>query len=168
MTVFDASVRFNASGVLDVEWAGAKESMLRGWIDYFFKFNDEADAIADAVKYKRLGRYDNSSPPVWSWDRDYVIPDIKAWRPSQDGGSPPAHNYLNGWFCIVAWEKPAQLLMMHPNLQFALNRFWNKDWAASSPPAPKNLVVKNNIGAIINDVAVSNVFAGSDYPVGGF
>ena len=161
MTVHQGQILLRAKCDLDVDWWFEGQKFF-GWIDFFFRFTDESDAISEAVKYKGLGRYDNSSPPVWFWDRDYVIPDIKAWRPSQDGGSPPVHNYLTGWFAVVAWTKPARALMTHPKLQFALNRQWDKFGS------PKNLVVKNNIGAIINDVAVSNVFAGSDYPVGGF
>jgi hypothetical protein len=131
-------------------------------IDYFLRFNSEAEAIADPQADK-LGRYDNSSsPPIWHWSRDYVIPDVKAWRPSQDVGSTPVHTYIAGWMALVGWSKEAPYLLNHPNLQFALNREWDPN------ASPRNLVVKNNIGAVINDINVDNVFCGSNYPVGGF
>ena len=130
-------------------------------IDFFLKFATEAEAIADP-NADRLGGFDNSSPPIWHWNTDYVIPNVQAWRPSQDSGSPPVHVFLTGWFALVGWSKAAQVLLNHPNLQFALNREWNPN------ASPRNLVVKNNIGAVINDVNVSTVFCGSTYPVGGF
>jgi hypothetical protein len=68
------------------------------------------------------------------------------------------HVYLAGWFAILAMEETIQAILNDNNLAFALNR----DGGAGVP-----YVIKNNIGGIINDVAVEPVFAGSHYPLGG-
>ena len=124
-------------------------------IDYFMRWNSEADAIAEAASFEKLGAFDNSSPPIWYWNADHVLPNCKAWRVSQDSGSPPVHTYITGWLCIVALQGMNQTLLDHPKLQFALNR--------NGPP----YVVKNNIGAIMQDIAAEPIFAGSHYPLGG-
>lgn len=129
-------------------------------IDYFFRWatssNAEADAFAVAQKFGFTEL--SSSGPVWSWARDHVLPDIKAWRPSQDTVSSGivTHTYLAGWFAIVSIDRQVNVLLNSSQLAFALDR--------DGPP----YVVKNNIGAIINDVACQPIFAGSHYPVGGY
>jgi len=120
-------------------------------IDYFLKFNTEADAITAAAG--RLGHFDAGN--VWHWDTHYVLPDVKAWRVSQDN-TDGTHTYLAGWFCIVAVVKPNAQLTNDPNLAFALDR--------DGPP----YVLKNNIGGIITDVGCAPIFAGSHYPIGGY
>jgi hypothetical protein len=127
-------------------------------IDYFMRFTDEAEAISEAVAYGKLGSYDNSSPPIWRWNTDHVLPNCKAWRVSQDVivGSPPSvvHSYITGWLCIVALHGINQTLLNHPKMSFALNR--------DGPP----YVIRNTIGTIIQDIAAEPIFAGSHYPLG--
>jgi hypothetical protein len=67
---------------------------------------------------------------------------------------------LAGWFALVATKNPVNVLLNAAALQFAINR---DAWIARTPP----YVIKNNIGTIINDVAVSPIFAGSNYPTTG-
>ena len=124
-------------------------------IDYFLRWNSEADAKNDAFALiQKFGSLDGNG--ILQWARGHVLPDVKAWRPSQDGGSPPVHNYLSGWFAIVALDRRADVLLNASALAFALDR--------DGPP----YIIKNNIGAIITDVACEPIFAGSHYPMGGF
>ena len=122
-------------------------------IDYALKFNTEAEAITAATG-TNLGAQDAQGQ--WHWSTHFVLPNIKAWRISQDTGNPPVHTYLTGWFCWVSVQKPNAQLTNHPNLQFALDR--------DGPP----YVLKNNIGAIIQDINCEPIFAGSHYPIGGW
>lgn len=119
-----------------------------------------------AAVFQGSGRMQTFTQPWFNWATFRVLPNVKAWRISQDvfAGSPPefvSHTYLPGWFAILAMEEALDVLLNDNNLAFALNRNW-------TPDSPPNLIVKNNIGAIIQDVGVSPVFAGSNYPVGGF
>lgn len=132
-------------------------------IDYFFRWNSEDEAKHDAVRLRNyFGNTTGDSPDViTSWLLNWFLPDVKAWRISQD--SPPGqHTYLTGWFGILALNQIVDVILNDNNLQFALYREF--DPLAS----PKNLIVKNNIGAVLQDVAVAPTFAGSRYPVGGF
>ena len=131
-------------------------------IDYFLRFETEADAITAATG-SVLGQYDGQN--VWHWNTHFVLADVKAWRISQDNPSPDSppdsppgerHNYLSGWMCIVATKNVNPQLSNDPNLQFALNR--------DGPP----WVVRNNIGAVLQDVGVQPIFCGSRYPMGGY
>ncbi len=138
-------------------------------VDYFFRWNSEDEARHDAVRLRNyFGHTTGDSPDViTSWLLNWFLPDVKAWRVSQDHldtSSPPVmvHTYLTGWFGILALGQIVDVILNDGNLQFALNRDF--DPLAS----PKNLIVKNNIGAILQDVAVSPTFAGSRYPIGGF
>ncbi len=140
-------------------------------IDYFCKWVDEADAKQDAA---RLRRYfgggvnaDSPPPPIENWLLNHFLPNVQVWRPSQDHldtSSPPVmvHTYLTGWFGILALEYVDDVILAQSCLQFALNREY--DPLAS----PKNLIVKNNIGAVLQDIGISPTFAGSRYPIGGF
>ncbi len=119
-------------------------------IDYFFKWTDEASAKADALILAQ--KYYNQVGTAWS--QDLVLPNVKAWRPSQDVGG--VHTYLTGWFAIVAWPTQVSVLLNASALAFALDR--------NGPP----YIIKNNIGAIINDVGCAPIFAGSHYPIGGY
>lgn len=125
-------------------------------IDYFLKWNTEADAKADAFALAQKFGVDNQG--AWAWAQDHVLPNVKAWRPSQDTGVPPnvVHTYLTGWYAIVSTNNQIPVLINAAALAFALDR--------DGPP----YIVKNNIGAVITDVACSPIFAGSHYPLGGF
>ena len=121
-------------------------------IDYFFKWADEATAKADAVML--AGYLNTDAQSLKQWARDRVLPNVQVWRPSQDVGG--VHTFLTGWFAIIGVNRQVTVLLNATALQFALNR--------DGPP----YIVRNNIGGIITDVAVSPVFLGSHYPVGGF
>lgn len=129
-------------------------------IDYFFRWPDEAAAKADAISLAQHFGFQSST--AFRWGTDHVLPNVQAWRPSQDVivqssiGPVVVHNYLSGWSAIVALNDQVSVLLNSSELSFALNR--------DGPP----YVIKNNIGAIISDVAVSPVFAGSHYPIGGY
>lgn len=121
-------------------------------IDYFMRFNSEADAMADVLM---VADYLDVLPAdLRVWARDRVLPDVKAWRPSQDVGG--VHAYLPGWFAIVALAQPRDLLLNASALAFAMNR--------DGPP----YIIKNNIGTAITDVACEPIFCGSHYPIGGY
>lgn len=120
-------------------------------IDYFLRFNTEADAIT-AAQGSILGQYGPDS--VWSWNRHFVVPGAQAWRISQDNAD-GSHRYLAGWYAIVSLEKTNKKLDNDPALQFCLNR--------DGPP----YLIINNIGNVIQDVACQPIFAGSHYPIGG-
>lgn len=122
-------------------------------IDYFFRWNSITDAKADALWLTQKYAFE-ISPGVIEWARDKVLPNIKAWRPSQDVGG--VHTYLIGWFAIVALNGQVPILLNASALAFALDR-------NGSP-----YVIKNNIGTIITDVACEPIFAGSHYPLGGY
>lgn len=129
-------------------------------IDYFFKFNTEQDAITAASCAKELGDFKIVGPStvaVWQWNKDFVLPNVQAWRISQDSTTiPPVHTFLTGWFALAARPNIIQAYLNSSALAFALNR--------DGPP----YVVQNNIGAIMQDVNCQPIFAGSHYPIGGW
>jgi hypothetical protein len=135
-------------------------------IDYFFRWNNVAAAKQDALMMaEHLGAADKDG--ARNWMHDHVLPNVKAWRPSQDtfttglmGEQVVTHNYLSGWFAIIAVEGKIPKLLNATALSFALDR--------DACNAGKPFVVKNNIGATINDVACEPVFAGSNYPMGNY
>lgn len=122
-------------------------------IDYFFRWATSSEARADAFAAAQKFGFQTSSG-AWVWAQDHVLPDVQAWRPSQDVGG--VHTYLSGWFAIVSINRQVSVLLNSSELAFALNR--------EGPP----YVIKNNIGAVISDVACQPVFAGSHYPIGGY
>lgn len=131
-------------------------------IDYFFRWATEADARQDALM---LADYLNVTPSsLREWARDKVLPNVSAWRPSQDTitvsslssiGTVVTHNFIAGWSAIISLRNQASVLINATALSFALDR--------DGPP----YVIKNNIGAVISDIAVEPIFAGSHYPIGG-
>lgn len=126
-------------------------------IDYFFRWATSSEARADAFALAQHFGIQSSSG-AWSWAVDHVLPNVQAWRPSQDITSSGVviHNYQTGWFAVVSLNNQIPLLLNSSQLAFALNR--------DGPP----YIVKNNIGAVLSDIAVSPIFAGSHYPVGGY
>lgn len=125
-------------------------------IDYFFRWATSSEARADA--FAAAQHFGLNTAQGWQWALDHVIPNVQAWRPSQDITSSTGviHNYQAGWFAIASLNNQVQVLLNSSQLAFALNR--------DGPP----YVIRNNIGAIISDIAVSPVFAGSHYPIGGY
>lgn len=126
-------------------------------IDYFFRWTDEAAAKADAVLLANHFSVQISSSVIL-WARERVLPGIQAWRPSQDSSG--VHNYLSGFFAIVAIPQQSSVLLNASALQFALDR----DACNAGQP----FVVQNNIGTVITDVACQPIFCGSTYPIGGY
>lgn len=122
-------------------------------VDYFCRWSDEQAAKQDAA---RLQNY-FGTPISTNWLLHQFLPNVKVWRPSQDTGTPPnvVHTYLTGWFGILSLDHIEDVIINDNSLAFALDR--------DGPP----YVLKNNIGNIITDVAVSPLFAGSHYPLGG-
>lgn len=125
-------------------------------IDYFFRWTDEAAARADAISLAQHFGFNSSAG--WFWFKDHVLPNVQVWRPSQDITSSDivTHTYLSGWSAIISLNNQVSVLLNSSQLAFALNR--------DGPP----YVIQNNIGAIISDIAVSPIFCGSHYPIGGY
>ena len=128
-------------------------------IDYFLKYTNEAAAKTDAhALAQAMGQ-----PVSQDWRKEHTLPDIKAWRVSQDTTDAEGrvvHNYLAGWFVIVSLTYQEPVLLNSTALQFALDR--------DACNRGEKFVVKNNIGAIIKDVACEPIFAGSTYPMGNY
>ena len=126
-------------------------------IDYFAKWTDEAAAKADAYRLRQYFGTDGGTI-VQDWYLHQFLPNVHVWRPSQDVHNPDGtvtHVLLAGWFGILSLDHIENVIINDNSLAFCLNR--------DGPP----YVIRNNIGAIINDVAVSPIFAGSHYPLGG-
>ncbi len=121
--------------------------------DFFAKWASEAEAKQDAYRLRQYFGSDGGTI-VRDWYLHQFLPNVKVWRPSQDN-TDGTHNYLAGWFGILSLDHIESVIINDNSLAFALNR--------DGPP----YVIKNNIGAVINDVAVSPIFAGSHYPLGG-
>lgn len=121
-------------------------------IDYFFRWTNEAAARADAIM---LADYLDVLPgDLRDWAYDKVLPNVLAWRPSQDVSG--IHTYQTGWFAIISISRQISVLLNASALAFALDR--------DGPP----YVIKNNIGTVITDIAVAPIFCGSHYPIGGY
>ncbi len=126
-------------------------------VDYFAKWNSEAEAKQDAMRLRQYFGTDGGTI-VKDWYLHQFLPNVQVWRPSQDVHNPDGsvtHVLLAGWFGILSLDHIETVIINDNSLAFALNR--------DGPP----YVIKNNIGGIINDVAVSPIFAGSHYPLGG-
>jgi hypothetical protein len=132
-------------------------------IDYFFKFSTEAAAIADASGTIYYQAAANGNPASWNLWR--VIPNLQVWRASQDvagldaqGNPIVTHTFLPGWYGCISIMQQVPALLNHAALQIALDR----DLAAAGQVA----ILKNNLGAILQDIRFSPVFCGSNYPFG--
>jgi len=129
-------------------------------IDYFAKWANEAEAKQDAYRLRQYFGSDGGTV-VKDWYLHQFLPNVQVWRPSQDvinTDGTVTHTYLAGWFGILALDHIENVILNDNSLAFCLNR----DGGAGVA-----YVIKNNIGGIINDVAVSPIFAGSHYPLGG-
>jgi hypothetical protein len=126
-------------------------------IDYFCRWTSEAAAKQDAMRLRNYFGSDGATV-IKDWYLHQFLPDVKAWRPSQDTGVYPnlVHTYLTGWFGILALDHIEDVIINDNSIAFALAR--------EGPP----YIIKNNIGSIITDVAVEPIFSGSHYPLGGF
>jgi hypothetical protein len=126
-------------------------------IDYFCKWNGEAAAKQDAIRLRNYFGTDGGTM-IKDWYLHQFLPNVQVWRPSQDVTNPDGsvtHTYLTGWYGILALDYIEPVIINDNSLAFALDR--------NGPP----YVIKNNIGNVINDVAVAPIFAGSHYPLGG-
>lgn len=129
-------------------------------IDFFLKYATEAEAIADSYALAEAAGFQKMSD---AWLEDHTLPNVKAWRPSQDtldGQGRTVHHYLTGYYILVALKGRNPTLLGAAALAFALDR----DACNAGQP----FVVKNNIGAVLQDIGVSPIFAGSNYPIGGY
>lgn len=133
-------------------------------IDYFFKWGSVGEAKQDALMLANHLGLSLVSPDNRNWLLDHVLPDVQVWRPSQDivtvSPATRTHVYLSGWSAIISIPQRAAILLNASALAFALDR--------DRCNAGQSFVIKNNIGAIITDIGVSPIFAGSKYPIGGF
>lgn len=127
-------------------------------IDYFFKWADEATAIADAsgTIYYTPGSTVRGVAVSASWHPHRVIPNVKVWLASQDVGG--VHTFLTGWFAIVSLEQILPSLINHAALQLALDR--------DAINAGRAGILKNNVGVNLQDIRFAPVFAGARYPFG--
>ncbi len=133
-------------------------------IDYFAKWASEAEAKQDAMRLRQYFGSDGGSI-VKDWYLHQFLPNVKVWRPSQDVHNPDGtvtHTYLAGWFGILSLDHIENVILNDNSIAFVLNRDGNP---SSVPAVP--YIIKNNIGTVINDIAVSPVFLGSHYPLGG-
>jgi hypothetical protein len=131
-------------------------------IDFFMRYATEAEAIADSYALAEQAGFHKFSD---AWLTDHTLPDVKAWRPSQNtmsGDTPPqvVRHFLTGYYVLVSLRGRNQTLLNAAALAFCLDR----DACNRGDP----FVVKNNIGAVIQDIGVEPTFAGSNYPIGGF
>ena len=137
--------------------------------DYGFHFASAAAAKADATMLAGQFHTATGDSPE-SWAQDHVIAGLQCWQPSKDvagtdsdGNPTTTHTYLVGYFVLVmiGSAAPIAVLNNHAALQFTLNR--------TRFEASQTFVTKNNIGAIISDVACSPLpAAAKQFPVGGF
>lgn len=137
-------------------------------IDYVLRYEDEEAAQADAIVLADA----MGVPSAEQWQLQHTIPDIKVWQPTQDSVEtvPPTENmpehervvhaYIAGYFVAVSLDCQEPVLLDAPALQFALDR--------EQCNIGKPFVVKNNIGQLIADIAWEPMFAGSNYPLGGY
>ena len=133
-------------------------------VDYLFSYNNAGSAKAayDAL-CTALGL-----PVSADYRRQSTIDNVKVWMPSEDttemAGDPPTarvvHEYLQGYWILIAADKAEAVLADDMAMEFALDR----DACNAGQP----FIVGNNIGDEINDLAFEPVFAGSNYPVGGY
>jgi hypothetical protein len=125
-------------------------------IDHFCRWTSEAAAKQDAMRLEHYFGISDGTV-IHDWYLNHFLPNVLAWRPSQDTGTPPniVHTYLSGWFGILALDQAEPIILTDSSCAFALDR--------DGPP----YIVKNNIGTVLNDIGVSPIFAGSHYPLGG-
>ena len=103
--------------------------------DYLLKFADEATAESDPVMAARYYRPPTTGPAgdfPGAWAGDRVIPGVQVWDPANDttvtiegpNGSFQAvkHQYLDGFWLVIAETKQLADLDSHPNLLILADR----------------------------------------------
>jgi hypothetical protein len=135
-------------------------------IDYFLKYADEATAKTALAQFLITDR-----DGVAQWPTDLCIPDVKIWRASQDvttnvtglgGETMPVvtHAYLPGFFILVSLDRIRPALVNLPAVQAVLDR-------EKAVARQAGAVIKSNLSnAVLQDIRISPVFAGSDIPYG--
>lgn len=123
-------------------------------IDYIFTFTDKATALADS---NAVGHFTGTT-----WNSDHVQ-EITVWRTSQDtvdGSGNTVHTPLAGYWLWVSWPKQVTALTNHANLKVAIDRERLTKRLGSA-------IIKSNVSnAILQDVMISPVYMGCDFPWG--
>lgn len=120
-------------------------------IDTLLKFTDEPTAIADPVMQEYMDE-------AGEWLDDYVIAGVKVWRASEDVAG--VHTFLPGWFVLVSLSTAVPALIDHPGLQIMIDR-------EKANARGVGMIVASSIDPdILQDIRMSPVFAGADYPFG--
>lgn len=131
--------------------------------DALLNFPSAAAARNDPVLSRHMDQ-------LQAWQGSYVLPDVKAWRPSQDHSIGPdpmdpsipmiAHTYRAGWNLVISLPQIVPALLNHPNLIVMIDR----DAALANRTG---MIVKANVSqAAMQDTRWEPVFAGCDYPWG--
>jgi hypothetical protein len=123
-------------------------------IDALVKFADLATAQADPVVQQHMDALHTL------FRADYVLADVKVWRASQDVGN--VHTFLTGWFVLISLPSltPAAIALRdHAALQVCID-------ADKAKLRQAGMVLKSNVGGILQDVRMGPIFAGRDYPFG--
>lgn len=129
-------------------------------IDHLLKFADQPTAKGDS------DMQDDLTAALWRFDM--VLADVKVWRNSQDvagtdaGGQPMVtHSYLAGFFVLVATETQIPKLVNHAAVQVVIDREKARTRTAG-------MIIKSTVGGVVlQDIRMSPIFAGADYPWGG-
>lgn len=132
-------------------------------IDYFLRFTSRAEAKADpdirAFHHALDDRFDDAqiivNPDFWRHSQDVVTTD-------GEGNEVRTHNYIAGFVICVSLDRVVQRLVDHPATQVVLDR--DKANARQA-----GAVIYRAVSlAVLRDLRWSPVFAGADYPWGGF
>lgn len=122
-------------------------------IDYFLKYADEATAKTALASRVRGGE----------WPTEYCIAGVTIWRASQDtlaGNGGIVHTPLAGFFILVSLPNIIPALRDLAAVQVVIDR----DLALARQAGA---VIKSNVtNAILQDMVISPVFAGTDLPYG--
>ena len=123
-------------------------------IDYFLKYAGVAAAKADPLIQAHMDRLQTL------FDEGCIIVDPDVWRASQDVGG--VHTYLSGFFLIISLPNLVPALRDAASVQFVIDREKAKARQAGA-------IIKNNLtNTVLQDIRFEPIFAGSDYPFGGW
>jgi hypothetical protein len=117
-------------------------------IDCILKFTSKAAALT------ALANHTDGQ----DWLPDHVLPDVKVWRTSQDVGD--VHTYLTGYFVMISLPQAVPALNNIAAVQFVVDRDLANAWQ------PGMILKANLTNAVLQDLRVSPLFAGCDWPFG--
>lgn len=121
--------------------------------DVVLKYASRAAAIADLAEHTGV---DDQSVREFFGDR--AIPNVKLWRASQDVGD--VHTYLVGYFVLISLPRLVPALRDNAAVQLVIDR--DKANARQA-----GAIIRSTVGqAVLQDIRMSPVFAGSDFPFG--